>query len=216
MQSTNSSSASSVLRASHRSWLSLWLVVHFFVLTICLIHNNGSSQAVRRVQQLTGPYSVGLLQDYGARPLEMTLGSRRSMPHLIQLHLSGTDDQQWETVAPVESPWIQPIDERWRNYQHMLALAADEDNEELINILLEHAAGRAKEASMQVDAVRLVRPAVLSYDQSEQYRDGRLLAKELDDTVLFEARIVSMPDDQIKLLPVLEPTRRAVSREGSP
>lgn len=196
---------SSTISEAKRPWLSLWLVVHFFILIVCLIQNNGSSFLVRRLYQLTGPYSTALMQDYGARPLEMTTGALRSRPHHIQVHKLGAATDQWETVVDGASKVGLVVDRRWRNFEHMLAVAAAENNEELVYIVFHHLSNRER----GIDAIRLVRTATLSYAQNEQYSAGRLPADDLKDSVLYEARIVSMPDNQMKLLPVLEKSRRA-------
>lgn len=203
---------SPTLSEAKRSWLSLWLVVHFFVLIVCLVQNNGSSFLVRRLYQLTGPYSTALMQDYGAWPIEMTTGALRSRPHRIQVHKIGAATDQWETVEDSSSQAGLVGDGRWRNFSHMLAVAAAENNEELVYIVFHHLANRRR----GMDAIRLLRTATLSYAQTEQYIAGRLPAEDLNDSVLYEARIVLMPDDHIKLLPVLEKTRRATPLANTP
>lgn len=195
-----------------RPWLSLWLVVHFFILIVCLVHNNGSSFLVHRLYQLTGPYSTALMQDYGARPIEMTTGTQRSHPHHLQVHRPGAAANQWEPLEEGVSQVGLVIDGRWRNFEHMLAVAAAENNEELVFVVFHHWANRQR----GIDAIRLVRNSTLSYAQNEQYIAGKLPVDDLNDSVLYEARIVSMPDGQIKLLPVLEKSRRATPSANTP
>lgn len=199
-----------------RSWLSIWVVIHFFIFTICLVHNNGSSFLIRRVYELTAPYSIALQQDYGARSLEMTTGFARSWPHQLQIHKRQTSDAQWQFVQPESLPIMQQLDVRWKNFQHMLAVAASEENEELIYGIFDQIALRCMDEGLDIDGVRLMRTATLSSAQNKLYRNGQLPAEALNDAVLYEARVVSMPDHQLKLLPVLERARRAVSMEETP
>lgn len=201
---------------TRRAWLSVWVVVHFFILAICLIQNNGSSYLVRRLQQLFSPYAVAIGQDYGARPLEMTTDTERSRLHLLQYHLRDAAPDTWNTVEPSDLPFVSKLDPRWRNFQHLLALAATENNEELIYFVFDHIAQRTHAQQMSIDGVRLMRKATLSFAQNELYREGQLPAEDLNDQVLFEVRVIAMTAGQIRLLPVLERTRRAASAEKSP
>ncbi len=66
------------LSESKRAWLSLLIVIHFFVLIVCLLHNRGASFLIRRLHQLTAPISILIHQDYGAKSLE--LHSDTSLP----------------------------------------------------------------------------------------------------------------------------------------
>ena len=201
-----------------RSWLSVWLVIHFFILIVCLIHNNGSSFLIRRIYQLTAPYPIALQQDYGARAIEMTTGLERSWPHQLQIHKrqTGADPDQWLLVQPESFPVLSQLDVRWRDFQHMLAVAASEENEELIYGVFNQAALKFRAAGLDIDGVRLVRTATLSIAQNRLYRSGQLPAAALDDAVLYEARVVLLSDNKVKLLPVLERARRAVSMEKAP
>lgn len=191
--------------------------MHFFILTVCLIHNNGSSNLFYRLAKLTAPYSVLISQDYGARPIEMTTGQPRSHSHHLQVHAKEEAEDSWHTLEPPHSPLPLP-DVRWHNAEHLLALAASEENEELIYRIFEQVA-QAKSIAVvdgqAIDEIRLVRAATLSFAQNQLYREGNLPEDDLKDTVLYAARIVSMPDGQVKLLPVLERTRRAVSLEDA-
>ena len=199
-----------------RAWLSVWLVIHFFILAICLVQNNGASFLIKRIQQLTSAYSIALQQDYGARPLEMQTGLSRSWPHQLQIHQRHATADQWLPFQPVNLPMVQQFDMRWKNFQHMLAVAATEENEELVYVIFHKIARRMIAEGVDIDVVRLVRPATLSFAQDKQYRDGLLPAEALEDTVLYEARVVSLPENEIRLLPVLQRMRRAVSLEKTP
>ncbi len=199
--------------AAARPWLSLWIVIHFFILAICLVQNNGASSLVRRIQQLTSVYSITFAQDYGGRPMEMSTGTDRSQPHIVQVRPSSDGEAVWTDIQPPANPPLAWIDSRWHNFQHMLAIAATENNEELLTIILDHIARHALVRDQSVNAIRLIRPATLSYAQDAMYRQGKLPVDDLKEAVIYEARIVVMPDQQIRLLPVLEQTRRATSVE---
>ncbi len=92
------------------------------------------------------------MQDYGARPLEMTTGALRSRTHRLQVHSLGAADNQWDTIAD-DSAFGLLFDGRWRNVEHMLAVAASENNEELVYVIFDHAAKRSRD----IDAIRLIR-----------------------------------------------------------
>lgn len=198
---------------TNRAWLSIWVVVHFFILIVCLIHNSGSSLLINRLNQLFTPYSILLAQDYGAKQFALSSGLPKAFPHKLQCHPIAAGADEWEAIEPEAFPVLASIDQRWSNVQGMLALAAFEDNEELIYVVFDHV---ARPRAANIDAVRLVRSATLSFAQNEMLREGKLPAEDLREVVLYEARVVTMSDSQVKLLPVLEPTRRAASVKGNP
>jgi hypothetical protein len=130
------------------------------------------------------------------------------------MHQAGAATDQWK-VFQADDALTHLIDDRWKNFDHMLGVAAAEGNEELIYIVFEQVVAQWNQHRDPVDAIRLVRPAVLSYMQSQQHREGTLPAAALEEAVLYEARAVAMPGGSVKLLPVLEKTRRASAVESS-
>jgi hypothetical protein len=203
------------LAVKWRPWLSLWVTIHFFVLGIFLFANVESSALLRRMTRLLGPYAVFLHQDYGAVPLAMTRGGQSDYPHLLQFHARSDDASLWRTVPTDAGPfgWL---DRRAENFSHMVSIVAEEKNEELVHLLFEQAILQASQQGVEsVDGVRLVRQATLSYTQALAARAGELPTTEMEDKVLFECRVLDV-DGQTKLLPVLEPTRRARSVEPRP
>lgn len=218
-----------------RSWISLWLTIHFFALAVCLAANFVSSELERRILNVLAPYVVGLHQDYGAVPLEMTRGAEIDYRHEYQVHEAGRAADRWQTLDPPQHAFS-TFDDRWRSFERLTAMAASELNEDLIYLLLEHclagpfgnadspadartAAPADSDAGnsidRKVDGVRLLRRATLSYTADRLRVAGELPVAELGDKNLFECRVVHLSGGRVKLLPVLETLRTAKSVSGS-
>jgi hypothetical protein len=206
-----SSAASGQLSAGLRPWISLWLTIHFFALGVCLAANFVSSELERRILKVLAPYTVGLHQDYGGIPLEMTRGAEIDYPHALQIHHTDEADDAWQNVAPANQV-LAMLDQRWHAFERWVALAAAEQNEELIYLLLQRCLDsslRGDEAA--VDRVRLVRRATLSYAADRARVAGELPVTDLEDRTLYEARVVELSGGRVKLLPVLESLRTSKS-----
>ena len=194
-----------------RPWISLWLTIHFFALAICLAANLVSSELERRILKVLAPYTVGLHQDYGAVPLEMTRGAEIDYAHVFQVHEAGNAPDQWQSIEPPRH-FASSLDHRWRSFEHWVAMAASEPNEDLIYMLFERCLERQFRGSdAKADGVRLLRRATLSYAADQARVAGELPVAELSDRTLFECRVVHLSGDRVKLLPVLESMRTSKS-----
>jgi hypothetical protein len=205
------------LADSARPWLSLWITIHFFAICICLAANISPSEMERRVVKIMAPYAVGLHQDYGGVPLEMTRGGEIDFQHVFEVHETEAQPNVWLPILPGVhvGSWA---DYRWSAFQRMVAAAASEKNEDLIHLLLERAvAHHRRTTDKQVDVVRLMRRTALSYAADQALIAGDLPSAELADSNLYECRVVRLGTGQTRLLPVLESTRttKSVNEQSS-
>lgn len=202
------------LQDAIRSWLSVWLVIHFFALVLSLLTSVGTSDAERRLLRVLAPYVVGLHQDYARAPLQMTRGQEVDFQHVLQFHLSSAAADAWQVIGPPTGP-LSRLDLRWSALERHLARAAAAENEDLLHLIYEQAIVRlSQEDGHAVDGIRLARHATLSYEDDEAQRAGELRESALDDEILFECRVVELSPGRFKLIPVLEATRRAKSLLG--
>ncbi|MCC6512330.1 MAG: hypothetical protein IT423_24745, partial [Pirellulaceae bacterium] len=108
------------------------------------------------------------------------------------------------------------VDRRSQNFARMLAVVAEEKNEELVHLIFDHCLLAWRERGQEVDGIRMVRQATLTYLQAVAERAGELPIAASEPQVLFECRVVALDTARVKLLPVLEKTRRAISVETAP
>ena len=206
---TRTSERAHQLRPNARAWVNLWLTVHFFALALALLTNYASSDLQRRIQRVLAPYSVGLHQDYGGLPLEMTRGEQASFAHAFQIHTIGNTADDWLYVHPPLHA-MSVFDHRWRTLEHLAALAANDSREDIIALLCEHCLrGQPSTITGRVDAVRFVRRGNVSYVQARRLVEGELSPDDVKARAVFTYRVVEMPGGRLKLLLEAEPTRTA-------
>lgn len=198
--------------SAFRPWIHLGLTIHFFALLVCLASNLAPSELQLRLLKLLSPYTVGLHQDYGAVRLEMTRGTDIDFDHQIQFRKSR--DEPWQLLAPTKS-WADWLDRRWPNFVRLMAIAARDQNDELVYALLEHAAKLRIATGSQPQDVRFLRRATLSIASDRASSSGVLSPAELEDNALYECRVIYLDDGRIRLLPVLKSLRTTKAVEPS-
>lgn len=214
MDASHSDNRNGQVNCSLRPWLNLWLTVHFFSLAVCLAANFASSELERRLLKVLAPYTVLLHQAYGGVPLEMTRGLETDFLHEFQVHVVGQASDAWQTVAPKHTG-ISVVDRRWRAFQQRVAFVASAKDDDLSLLLMERSMiQQSVAAGDQLDGIRLVRRASLSYAADRARVAGELPVEQLRDQTLYEYRVVHLQGGRVKLLPVLESTRTSKSLLG--
>ncbi len=193
---------------AYKPWLSLWLTIHLFALIVCLFANHSSGVLTQRLVRLLAPHSVASFQDYGAAPLAMTQALPLDDPHRIEMHRVSDPADAWQPVFAEDS--ILALSKPTTNFQRMLGVAGEEKNEELIHLLFEHCLrSEDKTAKNPIDGLRLVRVATKSLARFNSERQLDPSASLHKRQTIHECRVVTLPGDRPKLIPVLERTRRA-------
>ncbi len=194
------------MQQTRRPWLSLWVTIHFFIVTICLLNNAGGSQLLSRLVRAVAPYSIALHQDYGGLPLGMTSGEELDKQCLVEIHLAGDPPQQWHIAQPTTSSLWGTIDRRAANLEHMISIAGADKNEEILGLLFDTA---LHQSPGQVDRIRLRRVAAATFQQASLSSSGELPPGSIQDTTLFECTVIELSGGVKRLLPVLDKVRRA-------
>ncbi len=202
-----------------RPLISLWLVVHFFTLCLALSANLIPSELQMRLLGAVGPYASSLNQAYGLLPFEMIQGSELDHHFLFQIHCADTEKNSWRAVLPGSNSTASQSPHSWKRFMRLSGMIATQEEHAIVAKLCEAAVQEFENRTkLPVDGVRLVRQVVPSFEQDLLISHGQreIIAGELQDDVLYQAKVVRFADGRIAFVPQTNATRAARSRSAEP
>ena len=206
-------------------WVASALIcAHFTAILVGLSANLSPSYLQGQLTAWLAPYLVTMGQSYQALPLELTHAEPFDFPLWVELLPSDEPNAQWQPLLLPDTR--QTIDEsssggldqrfsRWANYSRLIRLIATEqpESEILSDIAVQLVRNAASQSArrQRFQAIRLVAPKVLSYDEDAQVASGQLDlgAEVLAPTIVFEASVLEAPSGELSLVPSLSPLRTA-------
>lgn len=201
-----------------RPWASLWLVVHLFTVCLALSANLIPSELQLRLLGAVGFYASTINQAYGLLPFEMVQGSEHDHLFAFQVHVANSAGDQWQSVLPPSITSPAKTNHAWKRFMRLSGMLAVQEEHAIVTKLCEAATRSFEDQhSATVDSVRMVRQIVPSFEQDLLIAQGQqeIIARELEDEVLYQARIVRFPDGRLAFVPETSSTRAARTRVGN-
>lgn len=195
-------SQSECLSSSGKLLATAMILTHFTALLLTLSANLAPSYLQGRLTAWFSSYLVTTNQDYTALPLELTHADAIDFPLVLEVHRTGDEPQSWREVKLPHA--------RWQNFSRWIRLiSVDQPESELLADVLAHFAGVIEERqSKELDAIRLVAPKVLSYDEDALVAGGEPASESFEQEIAYKAHIIRDPlTHQIQLVPAQDPLR---------
>lgn len=187
---------------------SLVIVVHFFALLVALSANLFPSALQEKFTLGLSGYLVSTSQNYGSLPLELTHSEPFDYPLIVQVRRK--KDGKWKTAEFAGYKEGDYSFSRWMNMARLVRLAVEENSEN--EILGEIGFGLSRHIDGEnprdaIDAIRLVQPIVLNFDQAtatpEEQRDILGLAPK----TVFQAAVIRRDGEIVGVVPAQESYR---------